>query len=99
MSGYIHKYIYITFLPETCIIFQLDSSTIFGFAGFPHFQKFHTSGNMVITLGPRDYDLSAIDLKPLLQIFSTESKVNFPCGNNFLYQFFGNYNLKMKKID
>ena len=29
------------------------------------------------------------------QIFSIDSNINLSCGNNFLYQFFGNYNWKM----
>ena len=28
------------------------------------------------------------DLKPLWQIFSIDSHVNLPCGENFLYKFF-----------
>ena len=42
--------------------------------------------------------ISDYDLKPLQQIFSIDSNVDLPCNNDFLYQLFGNYDLKMSKI-
>ena len=42
--------------------------------------------------------ISNNDLKPLWQMFSIDSNINFPSDNDFLYQFFGNYNLKMSKL-
>ena len=42
--------------------------------------------------------ISEYDLKPLQQIFLTDSNVNFPFDNNFLYQLFCNFDLKMSNI-
>ena len=49
-------------------------------------------------LTPVDYSLSVITTRNLCAKYSLLTAMSMPCGNDFLYHVFGNYDLKMSNI-